>query len=350
MSYLRKTWYVAAWDDEVTSRSLLSRKLLDEQVVLFRDARGTVHALRDRCPHRFAPLSLGKLAEGIVQCAYHGLRFDGSGACVHNPHAGGKIPAAARVKSYPVTERHSAVWIWMGEPAAADASTIPDFSCMDTDHWFVGKRYLHVAANYLLENDNILDLSHIEFLHPGTLGGAAVNSAIASIEQRGNTIWAYRHTVAEVMTDFLYDHMGLPPGMPVDRWFDVRWDAPANMLLLAGATATGKARNEGPETYFPHLFTPETETTTHYWFSACYPKAMGAIGAELAEKTVAGVEVPFRYEDLPMLEQQQRSMGTSDLWSQKPVLLAGDASAVRARRILEKMIREELSRGANAVA
>ena len=350
MNYLRNTWYVAAWDSEVKSQSLLSRKLLDEQIVLFRDSRGTVHALRDRCPHRFAPLSLGKLAEGIVQCAYHGLRFDGSGACVHNPHGGGKIPAAARVTSYPVIERYSAIWIWMGEPAAADMSAIPDFSCMDSDHWFVGKRYLHVKANYLLENDNILDLSHIEFLHPGTLGGAAVNSAIASIEQRGNTIWAYRQTVAEIMTDFLYDHMGLPRGMPVDRWFDVRWDAPANMLLLAGATATGKARNEGAQTHFPHVFTPETETTTHYWFSACYPKAMGPFGAELAERTVAGVEVPFTHEDLPMLERQQRSMGTSDLWSLKPVLLKGDASAVRARRVLEKMIREEMAQRSNVVA
>jgi vanillate O-demethylase monooxygenase subunit len=135
--------------------------------------------------------------------------------------------------------------------------------------------------------------------------------------------------------------------MPVDRWFDVRWDAPANMLLLAGATATGRPRSEGPETHFPHLFTPETETTTHYWFSACYPKAMGPFGAELAEKTVAGVEVPFTHEDMPMLEQQQRSMGTSDLWSLKPVLLGGDASAVRARRVLEKMIREEMSQRSN---
>jgi phenylpropionate dioxygenase-like ring-hydroxylating dioxygenase large terminal subunit len=349
MNYLRNTWYVAAWDGEVDIQ-LLSRKLLGEQIVFFRDSRGTVHALEDRCPHRFAPLSLGKLVEGVVQCPYHGLRFDGSGACVHNPHGAGTIPRAARVKCYPVIERYGAIWIWMGEPAAADVSKIPDFSCMDSDRWFVGKRYLHVKANYLLENDNILDLSHIEFLHAETLGGAAVNRAIGSIEQKGNTVWAYRQTVAEIMTDFLYDHMGLARGMPVDRWFDVRWDPPSNLLLLTGATATGRPRSEGPETHFPHLFTPETETTTHYWFSACYPKAMGPSGAELAEKTVAGVEVPFTREDLPMLEQQQRSMGTSDLWSLKPVLLKGDASAVRARRVLEKMIREEMSRQSNIIA
>jgi len=248
MSYLRNTWYVAGWDEELDGEKLLSRRILDEPLVLFRDGRGVPHALTDRCPHRFAPLSLGKLTDGIIQCPYHGLRFDGSGACVHNPHGDGRIPAAAHAKSHPVVERYSALWVWMGDPTLANAAAIPDFSCMDPQTWFVGKRYLHVKANYILENDNILDLSHIEYLHPGTLGGDAVNQAIGRVEQKGDTVWAYRQTVAEVMTDFLYRSMGLPPGMPVDRWFDVRWDPPASLLLFAGATPTGRPREEGPQT------------------------------------------------------------------------------------------------------
>jgi len=303
MSYLRNTWYVAGWDEELNGEKLLSRRILDEPLVLFRDSHGVHHALTDRCPHRFAPLSLGKLTDGIIQCPYHGLRFDGSGACVHNPHGDGRIPAAARTKSYPIVERYSALWVWMGDPTLANSAAIPDFSCMDPQSWFVGKRYLHVKANY--------------------------------------TVWAYRQTVAEVMTEFLYKSMGLPPGMPVDRWFDVRWDPPASLLLFAGATPTGRPREEGPQTLFPHLFTPETQATTHYWFSACYPKAMGDFGAHLAETVVAAVQAPFMHEDLPMLERQQQSIAAKDFWSLKPVLLSGDASDVRARRVLDQLIQDE---------
>ena len=77
------------------------------------------------------------------------------------------------------------------------------------------------------------------------------------------------------MPDFLYAAMDIPPGTPVDRWIDVRWNAPANMLLLVGAVPTGRPRSEGRETALPHLFTPESETTTHYWFAFPMPRAMG---------------------------------------------------------------------------
>ena len=116
MTFLKNAWYVAAWSAELEAGRLLARRLLDEPVVLYRDSEGHAWALADRCPHRFAPLSMGQLVNGHVQCRYHGLRFEGGGACVHNPH--GPVPRAAHVRSYPLLERYSAVWIWMGDPAA----------------------------------------------------------------------------------------------------------------------------------------------------------------------------------------------------------------------------------------
>ena len=94
MTYLRNAWTVAAWATELPAGELLARTLLDEPLVFYRDASGTPRALADRCPHRFAPLSMGRVCDGgaSVQCPYHGLRFDGSGACVHNPHGDGRIP------------------------------------------------------------------------------------------------------------------------------------------------------------------------------------------------------------------------------------------------------------------
>lgn len=341
MAYLRNVWYVAAWDSEVKSGELFTRQLLDEQVLFFRDEAGNVKAVADRCPHRFAPLSMGKLCGYAVQCAYHGLQFDGTGACTKNPHGDGAIPRAAKVKAYRVIEKFSVIWIWMGSEDRADESLIPDFSCMDSQHMYVAKRYLHARANYVLESDNILDLSHIQYLHPGTLGSDDVNQSITRVEQQGDTVWSYRQTINEILPDFLYSAMGIPHGIRVDRWIDVRWDAPANMLLLAGAVATGEARSEGLETPLPHLFTPETETTTHYWFAFPIPLAMGEQGKQIAEQQVSNLNEPFSNEDLPMLEAQQHAMGNAEFWSLGPVLLPGDAGAVRARRVLDKLIEKE---------
>ncbi|NDY91861.1 aromatic ring-hydroxylating dioxygenase subunit alpha [Ideonella livida] len=343
MSYLKNAWTMAAWDEEVKPGALLARTLLDQKLVFFRDAQGVAHALDDRCPHRFVPLSAGRVCDDgqAIQCAYHGLRFDGSGACTHNPHGNGKVPAAARVRSWPLVERHSILWIWMGDPALAEAARIPDFSALDPAHWHVGKGYLHARANYVLETDNILDLSHIEFLHPGTLGSDAVKHAHTELRQEGQTVWSMRQTENEVMPDFLYQAMGLPPGLRVDRWIDVRWDAPASMLLDAGATPTGRPRSEGRQNFLPHLFTPETATTTHYWFGIAFPKAMGEQGAALARQQTAALRVPFETEDLPMLELQQRALGDTPFWDHHPVLLASDAAAVRARRLLDQLIAAE---------
>jgi vanillate O-demethylase monooxygenase subunit len=347
MPYLLNTWYAAGWSEDVQPGALCTRTLLDQPVVMFRDGAGSAHALADRCPHRFAPLSLGQIAEDgrSVQCAYHGLRFGSTGECVHNPHGDGRIPPAAKVRAYPLVERHGLLWIWMGDAAKADGALIPDFSAIDPEHFHVGKGYLHAKANYLLEADNIMDLSHVEFLHPGTLGTPAVKNALTDIRQDGNTVWSMRQTVAETLTPFLYHSLGYPAGTAVDRWFDVRWNAPANLLLLAGGTPTGRPRSEGRESALPHLFTPETARTTHYWFAVSRPKAMGPAGAALVEKVLEGIKAPFALEDMPMLEAQQRSMGEAEFWSLKPVLLSGDGPAVRARRVLDGLIAEEQAHG-----
>ncbi|WP_244977495.1 aromatic ring-hydroxylating dioxygenase subunit alpha [Burkholderia puraquae] len=345
VKYLLNTWYMAGWGSELVQGELLTRKLLDQQIVMFRDSDNLAHALQDRCPHRFAPLSCGRLLaeKGVVQCGYHGLQFDGSGKCVTNPHGDGKIPAAAQVRSYPLVERFSVMWIWMGEPERADPSTIPDFACMDPQNWYVGKGYLRPRANYLLEVENILDLSHIEFLHPGLLGSESVRRARTEVRQDGNHVWSLRLMENEVLPDAACEQFGVPLGMRVDRWLDVRWDAPSNLLLLGGATPTGCPRSEAVGVSFtnPHLFTPETKDTSHYWFSMCLPKSNGPQAADVADRIVETFASTFDREDTPMLERQQESIGEQDFWSLKPVLLPGDAAGVRVRRTLDGLIRSE---------
>jgi vanillate O-demethylase monooxygenase subunit len=173
-TYLRNAWYVAAWTDDLAEGRLLDRTIMQEPIVLYRTADGRVAALQDRCPHRFAPLHMGKIVGGDrVQCPYHGLEFDAAGACVRNPHGNKNIPPRARVRSYPVTEKHKAIWIWMGE-APADPAKVPDFGVLDNvPELHATKRdRITIRANYELIIDNLLDLSHTSYLHDGILGNA----------------------------------------------------------------------------------------------------------------------------------------------------------------------------------
>lgn len=343
MTYLCNTWYLAAWDREVAPGQLFSRTLLDEQIVFYRDEAGVAHALRDRCPHRFAPLSMGRLCDGQIECPYHGLRFGADGRCRHNPHGDGHIPDTAVVPTYPLVERYTALWIWMGEAAAADADLIPDFASMDPARRVVGQGYLQVGANYLLEVDNILDLSHIQYLHGNNVGSEAVSRASTEIVQEGSVVHSNRLVRNEFLNEILERQYRLPPGQPVDRWLDTRWSPPATMELWVGVAPAGsdEPRRVGKRQPYLHVFTPATAKTTHYFFATSYPLRMGAEAVERAAADIEFLRRPFAEEDQPMLEAQQAAMGDADFWSLKPVLLPGDAPGVRARRVLDGLIAAE---------
>lgn len=340
MTYLKNTWYIAAWSNEIESDQLLGRTILEEPVVFFRGQRGEIAAIGGRCPHRYAPLQEGSLVDGAVQCPYHGLRFNGHGKCVHNPHGDGAIPKAAEVKTYPVCERHMAVWIWMGDPGRADPALVPDYSFLpQAKPTARNTGYMKVAANYELLSDNIMDLSHTDYLHPDTLGGGAISRSKAQVSEledgRVRIFWEARNEVAPPAFA-----MHLPdPRAPADLWTDVIWSAPALMHLSTGVAPSGRSFEQGLGSSNLHMMTPETDTSTHYFFANTRDFLMDdeAFNAML-DKVLAKA---FSTEDKPMVEKQQQLMGTTDIWSLKPVLLAGDAGAVRARRALQNLIQAE---------
>jgi len=339
--FLRNAWYVAAWDSEVTAGKFVSRTLLNEPILLFRNQNGQARALLDQCPHRFAPLHMGQHTGASIRCGYHGLEFDESGRCIRNPHGDGRIPPNAKVRAYPVVERHSMIWIWMGQPERAVPEQIPDFSFMDREHSEIGQGYLFAKANYLLEVDNIMDLSHVEFLHPGTLGAPGVSEVDPVTSREGSEIWSRRFISNHILSDFLYAANQVPSGTPVDRWIEVRWSAPAAMKLHVGVTPTGRSREHGESNDQCHIFSPETDYTTHYWYGIGFPKSLGARAGELAQLRIEGVRKPFETEDLPMVEAQQQRIGTRDFWEMKPALLRSDAAAVQVRRMVTRLIEEE---------
>ncbi|OYU73164.1 MAG: vanillate monooxygenase, partial [Burkholderiales bacterium PBB5] len=219
-----------------------------------------------------------------IQCGYHGLQFDATGRCVKNPHGDGRIPPAAKVRAFPIVERWSLLWIWMGDPELADAAAIPAFPFLDPGHWAIGKDRLEIDANYVLESDNILDLSHIEYLHPGSLGSGQAGEGKTVVTQEGSTVWSRRFVRGEILPEFLYQAAGLPSGTLCDRWLDVRWDPPASMYLQADMGASGAPREQSVQTPGVHLFTPATHSRTHYFFSLSFPRALGPIAEELAAR------------------------------------------------------------------
>ena len=267
-SYLRNTWYVAMWSEELVRGELVARTILNEPIVFFRREDGSVVALRDRCAHRSAPLSMGKVLPGDrLQCPYHGLEFGAEGHCVHNPHGDGRIVAANRVRSFPVAEKDRLVWIWTGD-RQPDATAIPDFSVLDTDDELAITRRdrITVHANYELVTDNLLDLSHTSYLHEGILGNLEMVDAEITVKQDGDTVTVGRASKNSAIPGMF---KALMPGYErVDKWNTIRWTAPSNLLLRSGVVAPDGAPESGTGYYGIHLLTPETDSSTHYHFAA----------------------------------------------------------------------------------
>jgi phenylpropionate dioxygenase-like ring-hydroxylating dioxygenase large terminal subunit len=164
LDYVQNRWYPLTWSRDV-GRSLIKRKIVGENVVLYRTLDGNVVALRDACPHRLAPLSFGKLKGDAIECGYHGMTFGGDGTCIRIP---GQeiIPGNARVRAYPTAERMGLVWIWMADAALADPALIYHLPQHDDPRWSTAYGdALEIKTNYLNLADNLCDPAHVSFVH-----------------------------------------------------------------------------------------------------------------------------------------------------------------------------------------
>ena len=336
--YLMNTWYMGAWGDEVTGTPI-SRRLLDVNTLFYRKTDGAVVALRDRCPHRFAPLSKGKVINDQIQCPYHGLVFDGTGQCVANPITSDtRIPEAVRVQRFPVVEQGNIVWFWPGDPAKCDLSLIPQFPYLSDKQTY---KHIYgltpVKAHYELETDNLMDLSHVDMVHPGFAGVFNKTSKYAA-GRNGNMVFS-NWTTTNAKNASFSEHGSFPThGAPIDQWLEMSWHAPGAMYLEIAMTKTGEPRSAGYTTRSVHILTPETEHETHYFWSA----AVYADEPVPLEVFRTGFNNAFEFEDKPMIEAVAAEMGNEiDLLSMKPLLLRSDAGSVLARRVLKELIAKE---------
>ena len=332
--YLRNCWYVAAWPNEVGDAPMM-RRILGEPLVFFRDGEGKVAALSDRCPHRKAPLSSGVVEDGGIACGYHGIRFDRDGRCVDVPGEVGHGTNFA-VRAYPVREMHGFVFIWMGEAAAADVALIPDFSENEKPGWVAVRDTLPVNCNYELLVDNLLDLTHVVFVHKTTLGVSNVTGAPLDVSVDGEVVRAQRF-MQNVDCAPIYKAARGFAGK-IDRWQIMEWRAPSYIKLTLGARETGTDVPVGtPVHRVLNALTPETDTTTHYFWSTARDWALDdpKVDAVYFNMTVEAFN-----EDKTIVEQQQDYI-SSDA-SNKPLIAFGfDKAGQMARRVLRRKIEEE---------
>lgn len=339
MAFIRNAWYLACWSGDIQPGVMFKRRLLDEAIVFYRKADGSPVALLDRCPHRFVPLSMGSLKQDNIMCQYHGLTFDCTGKCVDNPHGDGKIPAAAKVRAYPLAESQGMVWIWMGS-GEADHSKLPQYDALQQGEGFTTSRgYLHIEANYELMGENLLDLSHITYLHDGYLGSPEQRGADQTLEEKDGTIICKRW-MPNISVPRIFDMVYRRDGEPVDMWTHMTWIPPSNFILDTGVHEVNGQREDKGWYYGVHILTPETEKTTHYHFAAVMPPGT-QLNEEQAREFSRLRRMAFEDQDKPFLDAQQAAIGDNDFWAMKPVLLTVDAGPVRMRRRIERLIQEE---------
>lgn len=339
--FVRQDWYVAAWSHEVKTKPL-ARTLLGEPVVLFRQSTGAVAALLDRCCHRGLPLSFGTVVGDDLECGYHGFVFDDTGRCVGIPGQD-KIPAAAKTKSYPVVEQDELVWIWMGDAALADAGKIPEYPYHnDREHWPHKGSRLHIKCNHRLVIDNLLDLSHIAFVHKSTIGGnpSAHAAAEMTVERRENGVRFIRWLLNSQPPPTYTEAVGFK-GL-VDRWMESEFFAPSCIHQYVGALDAGTGaydsglREGGFALRMFHGVTPETADSCHYFWSAANGYRQGE--PEVTAALFAEVERTFR-EDEVILEAQYDNL--KRLPGEVLVDSKHDGARMLANRVLDRRIEEE---------
>jgi phenylpropionate dioxygenase-like ring-hydroxylating dioxygenase large terminal subunit len=265
--YVRNCWYVIAWDHEIPTDGLFTRTVLDEPILVYRTSGGELVALRDRCCHRLAPLSQGRREGDCVRCGYHGLLFDATGRCIEIPGSD-SVPDKARVQRYPIALKNKWVFVWMGDPARADPALLPDnFSC-DSPEWDYVPGYLHYDTPQELVCDNLLDFSHLSYVHEHTLGGStAIARARPTIEAVPRGIRVTRHIHDVPSPPYYRETRGIDYNL--DRWFIYDFVLPGTLLMDSGGRPSGQSVGDhggGVRHHSCQTVTPETDRSTHYFF------------------------------------------------------------------------------------
>ncbi len=268
--FIKNAWYVAAWDHEV-GRALTPTTILGEEIVLYRKSDGTPVALENACPHRKMPLSMGRLKGDVVECGYHGLTFDCTGSCVRVPGAT-KIPKTAKVRAYPLAERYGLLWIWMGEASRANADDIVPVENWGDPAWGVNRgESMTVGCNYLYITDNLLDPSHVAWVHTTSFGGAGCEDTPLETVASPTGVAVSRWMLDSPPAPFYAPFLKFSGNCDRQQYYEVRYPAHAIIkAVFVPAGTGGEGRPLHPDVFLMdsyNFMTPLDENRTrYYWF------------------------------------------------------------------------------------
>lgn len=339
MQVLENIWYLVAHSAEITTTPM-RRIICGLPLVIFRSESGQVAAMEDRCPHRQAQLSMGKVLGENIQCNYHGLIFNPVGECIHIPRQD-TIPARNQIRAFVAVEQSGFIWLWWGDRETADNGTIPALPWIDDEdrrsvffHW-------HVNANFQLMADNLLDVSHVDFLHRGSIASnidrtdkeALVPNVTIETTVDGDEVHNLRRVENTYLAGMAADWVGTEG--PVNRLSTGHWVPPNSCLLKL------EFESDDHDLYqcinLDHIMTPETETTCHYFMD--WTRNFGLHGDYPTDEDVDREQRSLvEIEDIPMVEGQQHNIDEFGHMNDLPV--KQDKFVNEVHRILQRLYAE----------
>jgi len=342
-NYPLNAWYVVAWDYEVV-RKPIARTVGDTPLALYRTEDGDPVALADACWHRLAPLSMGTVeGKDGLRCPYHGIVYNSAGRCVSMP-AQETINPSATVPSFPVVQRHRYVWVWLGDAKLANPELIPDMHQMEHPEWTGDGLTIHAECNYQLIVDNLMDLTHEEFVHGSSIGQKELSESDFVTTHDGNTVTVSRWMLNIDPPPFWKKNINDKfPGYDgkVDRWQIIQFQAPSTICIDVGVAKAGTGapegdRSQGVNGYVMNTITPETARTSHYFWS--FQRNYCLDSQLITTQLRNGVRGVFS-EDEVMLEAQQAAIDANPDYEFYNLNI--DTGGMWVRRILENMLAAE---------
>ena len=337
-TWLRNAWYVAGWDWQVDNQPL-ARKICGIPMMFYRKLDRGVVAMRDACPHRLLPLSMGLREGDAIRCRYHGLKLGPDGVAQEMPISSDPVNRRICAETFVVHEQHRFVWVWIGDKALADPSLIPDLWPCSTPGWRFDGGYYEIAADYRLAIDNLMDLTHETHVHADSIGQAEIMHAPIDTRVEGGQVFVTRWMPDVDAPPFWAG--ALRRGGKVDRWQICQFMLPSVVIIdvgvaPVGAGATVEQHDQGVRGFVIDAMTPQDETTHHYFWGM----------ARNFDVDDDGFTVRFRaqqggvfLQDKDVLEAQQKAIDANP--HLKLAAYNIDEGGTRARQSITRAIRAE---------